>query len=486
MPPINPQGSRGGLITTVVIMSVLFVTSTIFAIYFHTQQRAREKDIADLQSKYKQFVSDVYMSSPEATNIKASLASNPAYRNLSTIEAVAAQRNEMAKLITGTGNPTPPADQQVAEAMRPLADANGPEADLKLSASDSLLTALKALTTKVGAIREQNTKLVQAAKEADDARNQTIADQKNLLGERDTAVAAERAKVEAELKTIATEREQKATQVKSISDETTKTVTRVQGSANELTKQVAQRDAAIKQLQTDLDKAQRKLAGIRMDTKNAVIRQPDGHITRIPDSTTVYIDLGEGDQVAPGLTFAVYDKRKGIPPLGQGMSDSDTDMPVGKGSIEVVRVGPGSSECRVVKLEPGQSLVEGDIIANLVYDRNTKYNFLVYGNFDMDQNGVATADDAKIIQRLVTQWGGRLTDKVDADTDFVVLGKAPTVPTLSDEDKNNPIEQKRAADAQAALEAYTAVETKAAQLYVPVLNQNRFLYFVGYFDQSKR
>ena len=31
---VSPQGSRAGLITAVVIFAILFVTSTIFAIYF--------------------------------------------------------------------------------------------------------------------------------------------------------------------------------------------------------------------------------------------------------------------------------------------------------------------------------------------------------------------------------------------------------------------------------------------------------------------
>ena len=34
MPAVGPQGSRGGLIAATVVFTILFVTATIFAIYF--------------------------------------------------------------------------------------------------------------------------------------------------------------------------------------------------------------------------------------------------------------------------------------------------------------------------------------------------------------------------------------------------------------------------------------------------------------------
>src|SRR4029077_13608749 len=148
------------------------------------------------------------------------------------------------------------------------------------------------------------------------------------------------------------------------------------------------------------------------------------------------------------------------------------------GSIEVVRAGPGSSECRVIKLQPGQNIVQGDLIENLVYDKNTKYNFLVFGNFDLDQNGVATPQDAEVVKRLVTQWGGKVTDKINADTDFVVLGQEPTVLVPSKEEAADPIIQAKAQASQAANDAYQEIKRQAIESHIPILNQNRFLYFV--------
>ena len=44
MPPINQQGSRAGLVTGLVIFTILFVTAAIFAIYFNVQLRATDLD----------------------------------------------------------------------------------------------------------------------------------------------------------------------------------------------------------------------------------------------------------------------------------------------------------------------------------------------------------------------------------------------------------------------------------------------------------
>jgi hypothetical protein len=127
-----------------------------------------------------------------------------------------------------------------------------------------------------------------------------------------------------------------------------------------------------------------------------------------------------------------------------------------------------------------------DPIVNLVYDKNTKFNFMVYGAFDINQDNVPSLQDADVIKRLVTSFGGKLIDKVGVDTDFVVLGKEPVIPVIPPEEKDDALAQKRFQEATAALEAYLDVQRQATELRIPVLNQNRFLYLVGYYNQATR
>jgi hypothetical protein len=147
-----------------------------------------------------------------------------------------------------------------------------------------------------------------------------------------------------------------------------------------------------------------------------------------------------------------------------------------------------SSECRVIRTSPGDSIVPGDAIMNLVFDPHTKYKFVVYGDFDLNQTGTPTPADAEVIKRLVTQWGGQVqpAPQLDTDTDFLVLGTEPVVADLSEDDKSNAQAVKRHDDAQAALDAYDAIRTKAIEYGIPILNQNRFLYYTGYFDLAKQ
>jgi len=227
-----------------------------------------------------------------------------------------------------------------------------------------------------------------------------------------------------------------------------------------------------------------KLGQRRANTADSVVRQGDGSIVRVPGNGTVYINLGTGDQIAEGLTFTVYDRTEGVPALGD--STNDDNLPKGKGSIEVIRVGAGSSECRIVYQDPRQIIQAGDVIANVVYDRNTKYQFFVYGEFDLDQNGITVASDAEIVKRLITQWGGKVTDKINADTDFVVLGKEPQVLIPTKDEQSDPIMVAKAQASQAAFDAYEEVKKQALDYHLPILNQNRFLYYVGYYESAKR
>ena len=135
----------------------------------------------------------------------------------------------------------------------------------------------------------------------------------------------------------------------------------------------------------------------------------------------------------------------------------------------------------------GTTLSEGDLLVNLVYDKNTKYNFVVYGNFDLDRNGVATPQDAEVIRRLVTQWGGNIVADINVDTDFVVLGREPEIPTASRAElEEDAILKARYDAAVAESEAYAEISAKAREYRIPILNQNRFLYLIGYYNQAKR
>jgi len=227
-----------------------------------------------------------------------------------------------------------------------------------------------------------------------------------------------------------------------------------------------------------------RLSNHRPSVENATVRQADGKLVRVASNGVCYINLGQGEQVTPGLTFEIYDKADGVPGIPDNAT-ADEQLPIGKGSIEITHVGTTSSECKIVKITPGAVLTEGDLIANLVYDPHTKYNFFVYGDFDLANNGRPNAPDAEVIKRLITQWGGRVGDAVNPSTDFVVLGAEPVIPSFSKDDITAE-NQEHINKAEEALAKYKAFEDEARDLHIPIMNQNRFLYYVGFYDQAKR
>jgi len=478
-------GSQGALITWLVILAILFVTATIFAFIFQADARRNADSVTTLTGKYRDIITDSEMSGQDVVDLREARSDVRFNASSSTpvLNVAVEQRKLLARTITGNpiaaGAAKDQADRAMADAVTALKAAGISETP----ASDNLIVALNEVVKIAQGQRGQFVKVqadlaaakaetLAAIKRADDqaAEHETALAEVRDATAKEIAMATENANasvssVEGIQKNVTAERDsQTAAYDKLLLDSQAKDVT------------ITDKDKQIAILQT-------KLAGLRVDTKNAVVRQADGQIIRIPSSSTVYVDLGAGDQVTPGLTFEVYDKNDGVPGIA---STDETSMPAGKASIEITRVGATSSEARIIKTRPGYQLTEGDVLGNLVYDPNTKYNFIVFGNFDLDQNGVAVPGDAEVIKRLVTQWGAKIATDVNVDTDFVVLGKEPVVPDFTPEQLQDPEVRARKQAIEGEVEAFNAVKDKARELHIPVLNQNRFLYFIGYYDLARR
>jgi hypothetical protein len=469
------------LITAVVVFVILFVTSAIFAIYYNTQwQAALIKDEQDIKKLAPAVVSSD-MTSPEVAALVARTAKRAP---MTGIQIALADRAAEAKLITG--NPAAPLDNISADVAKTLADAaeqlKAANVAVPLS-SDNLLGSIRALASQAAAQTQDIAKVQADLKTANEKIIAMTNAEKGLLDEKDKAIAD----VNAQLK-VAQDENQKYQGTK------TANITEMQAASDKAVKEAqAQASAAQNELtkvqgevRKDLDTIQKlitRLHTYRLNPTRA-LQQIDGVIAKVPGNKTVFINLGEGQQIMPGLTFEVYDQKKGLPPLSAAAGNEDNDLPAGKASIEVIRVLPNTAECRIIKVATGQTIVEGDIIMNLVYDVHTKYNFVVYGDFDLGNTGQATPGEADVVRRLCSQWGGRVMDTVNVDTDFVILGKEPPIPSLGDSPSAVDIDRKDRA--QKALDAYQELKSNAIKLNIPILNQNRFLYFVGYYDQAKR
>jgi len=190
----------------------------------------------------------------------------------------------------------------------------------------------------------------------------------------------------------------------------------------------------------------------------------------------VYLSIGRSQHVVVGMPFEVYSRGTSIRP------DADGQYPAGKASVEVVRIDEGTCVARIIREARGNPIIDGDFVANAVYDPNKKYVFTVYGNFDANRDGIPTPGEAADIRALIDQWGGTVRDDIGGDTDFLVLGTRPVLPPEPKE--TDPVELiNRYLRLKQAVQRYDDLFETARRTGIPVLNQNRFETLTGQHGQ---
>jgi len=205
--------------------------------------------------------------------------------------------------------------------------------------------------------------------------------------------------------------------------------------------------------------------------------EPDGYvISVVPRDRLAYINLNRDNHIYRGLTFTVYDSFAPISKTGQG-----------KGSLEVIEIMENVSKCRITDYDPTNPIMEKDIIANLIWSLDKKYLFCVSGEFDFNQDGSIDSDGRDRVIGLIEAWGGVASPGLTVDTDFLVLGHPPVLPLRPSEEEleSNTDAAVAFLSAQQGQLDYQQVFSNSDTLGVPTFNLERFLYFIGYYQQAK-
>jgi hypothetical protein len=246
-----------------------------------------------------------------------------------------------------------------------------------------------------------------------------------------------------------------------------------------LNQELLKTQAELKMAENRMKRAQKELRVLVPPPDSEVAAyKSDGRIILIDDSAKiVHLNIGSDDRVYQGLTFSVYEKNMPIPKDGKG-----------KAEIEVFDVGRSFSAARIIRSEIRRPIILDDIIANLIWDSDKTNVFVVVGEFDLDSDGDIDYDAVDKIKSLIEKWDGRVTDDISIDTDFLVLGRPPRVrrkPTFEQMEVDPMAMEKYEASLQKLI-SYKEVQTRAQVLSIPVFNAERFLYFIGYKEQSTR
>lgn len=212
---------------------------------------------------------------------------------------------------------------------------------------------------------------------------------------------------------------------------------------------------------------------------------PDGEVASVfGQGNDLFITLGKRDGLVMGMTFEVFDPQPVIRLNTAGEAR-------GKATIEVYGLKDDAATCRVVRRDRGINLNPGDPIVNLAYDPNLTIRMYAFGSFDIEGDG--GTNDIGRIEAIIKDSAAELVEvaKDDAgapiltpEINYIILGEKPELPDKpSGDDDFDPVKIAEYQAKLAANEAYFRILDEAKILRIPVLNQDRFLQLVGYYER---
>ena len=192
----------------------------------------------------------------------------------------------------------------------------------------------------------------------------------------------------------------------------------------------------------------------------------DGRIVSVTEQGSVgYGDLGKKDGVLLGMTFSIF-----------GAADLGKASPQPKAECRIVKVMSDACELRIYYPHKGTSpVVAGDVLLNPVYDRERRLRFCLVGKMDINGDGL---DDTEQLKALVQEFGGRVDPALTVQTDYLVVGEEPTVPSPP-APSDSPMVKQMYDETRKRFIEYTEAIANAQSFSIPILNLNRFLGLVG-------
>ncbi|MBI1371176.1 MAG: hypothetical protein GC159_00210 [Phycisphaera sp.] len=472
-----------GLTMFLIFMVILFFVGTGLAIMFYSQLEEERKATTDLKYEYDLIVRENERNLPEVQRLKR-LADID--KSTSVFSLLTADDAKLKSWINGKENMT------MEEAAQALTNAG-----VNVGEGERVVTVISTAKGEADTAKAQSEVLKQQIAERQKELDALSQKYSTLQGEHQqrmqtltTEIAKLKTDYEAYQQSVEKQQGDVAGTLKQRTEELTAEVGKREESIRALENEVSQLNVRIKKLQRDL----------RKDSLQApdLTREGDGKIISVnPDDRLVYINLGRRDHMVLGMTFEVFEPLTGVKVTSEG-----DQLERGKASIEVVGIDETSSACRVVRSSLSASVLSGDLVANLVYDKSRTYKFYLFGEFDLDNDGVATLSDQDQVASLIRKWGGEIVEPrkrqqrlaalvgpeqaaqtvLPLDTDFLVIGQEPEIPDTGGPTDDPAVIRERI-QAKKKWDEYIKLVNEARALSIPIINQHRFLALVGYYQR---
>jgi uncharacterized coiled-coil protein SlyX len=438
---------------------ILFLLATAGAVLLWVQVDNLRKSNRQLEDKYRQAVTAQEILNPSQATREMINEYDRSPQRMTVLTQQASRIDELSALITGARSGYTAAKTAAEQLAQDLGTTLG--RGLITEARD-MHQELARQRTELESLRAQVADLNAKLQQKNDSIAQMTADFKTQID----LLGADKAALDGKVKVKQDELE--AEQNRARQD--------LEARRTELSMEIASKNQRIRQLETDMSAKDKTIERLRaeLDKKrggggaDVATRQADGKVLESRDLQNVcYISLGSTDRVVPGLTFTVYPPT-GIPESGEG-----------KAKLVVTNARDVISECRIVERTSSDPVVPGDLVANVAYDPQRTFVFVVDGQFDLRGRGEASSEDVKEVKLLIQQYGGQIADQVDVRTDFVVLGTEPQRPERPSE--NDPEQVWTVYHSRMReFNRYQETLDAAKNMHVPILNTNRFLALIGY------
>lgn len=459
------KGQQLGFTSVTVWMIVfvgLWLASTVFLVILYTGQEQLKEEAGRAREAKAKLISSAEERSIEL--LKAARSGGPTLVGL-----LEGARAESARLATGESADDPATVQgKLQQQLRTIQSerlVSDPESYEDLSYDEALTTLYQEFSAthglkgdaeeRVGGLQAEVDRLVEANSQ-----------QKNELDKRATELGDLLAEEQAGRAQYRAERDEEIAKLKRDYDERRD---RHNADLTEARQRGTMLEERVALLQERLAAMQEKFGELMIGPDElSTARHADGRIlTAVPGDNVVYVNLGRKDRLTRGLRFAVYSADTGIPPDGRG-----------KAQIEVASISESSAECKILSVAPRQVILEGDLIANPIYDPDRPPRFLVLGDFDLDHDGSVDLGGTATIESMIEEWGGEVVTDLTALTDFVVIGRAPRRPRRAADASSE--QAQRFSAMQQLHDRYVSTIAGAKSLAVPIMTQEVFLNFLGY------
>jgi multidrug efflux pump subunit AcrA (membrane-fusion protein) len=475
--PARRRKQSNAMLYTLITFVGLFIASTTVAVIYYVKAEENRTAMEEARRAKNELASD-----QEIQSLGAIVGTKKSQETW--LDVMVNDLNHTISLIMG-GVPEPTsAEVKITNANKAVMDAltlakaqiNIPEPNLSDPNIIGLVPVVKQLSSELG----NTVSSQQATQKKLDGVQQDLDNANKIYLEKEQMLIAEKTQLQQDVNDIRQKYADLETLLQQTTDQKVQTLT---GDLKQMTDDRDRLNSTLLKTQAELDMARGRLRVAEDEVSktmpapdpNMMALQPDGKVLLVDNQTNVVrLNIGSDDHVYQGLTFTVYDRGSSIPRDGKG-----------KAEVQVFDIAKNYSAARIIKPDPKKPILEGDLVANLIWSSNRVNVFVVAGEFDLNKDGVINPDGAERVKALIQKWGGKVANAISVDTDFVVLGQPPQVlpmPTLEEREVDPLAMQKYQASVE-MLNRYNEIRSQAESLWIPIFTYDRFLYFIGYNEQ---